>query len=33
MSELPLKTSVKMAAELTGESRNVLYERALQLKT
>ena len=32
MKELPLKTAVKVAAELSGESKNALYERALQLK-
>jgi 16S rRNA (cytidine1402-2'-O)-methyltransferase len=32
MSELPLKTAVKLAAELTGEAKNTLYERALVLK-
>jgi 16S rRNA (cytidine1402-2'-O)-methyltransferase len=32
MQELPLKTAVKLAAELTGESKNSLYERALVLK-
>jgi 16S rRNA (cytidine1402-2'-O)-methyltransferase len=32
MQELPLKTAVKLAAELTGESKNNLYERALVLK-
>ena len=32
MQELPLKTAVKLAAELTGEARNGLYERALALK-
>lgn len=32
MQELPLKTAVKLAAELTGEARNALYERALALK-
>ena len=32
MAELPLKTAVKLAAEITGESRNALYELALALK-
>lgn len=32
MQELPLKTAVKVAAELSGESKNSLYERALALK-
>ncbi len=32
MQELPLKTAVKLAAEVTGEPRNALYERALALK-
>jgi 16S rRNA (cytidine1402-2'-O)-methyltransferase len=32
MAELPLKTAVKLCAEITGESRNTLYERALALK-
>jgi 16S rRNA (cytidine1402-2'-O)-methyltransferase len=32
MAELPLKTAVKLAAELTGEAKNTLYERALVLK-
>ena len=32
LAELPLKTAVKLAAELTGEGRNALYERALFLK-
>ena len=32
LAELPLKTAVKLAAEITGQSRNVLYERALALK-
>jgi 16S rRNA (cytidine1402-2'-O)-methyltransferase len=33
MQELPLKTAVKLAAELTGEPRNALYEQALRLKS
>ncbi len=32
LAELPLKTAVKLAAEITGASRNELYEAALQLK-
>jgi 16S rRNA (cytidine1402-2'-O)-methyltransferase len=32
LPELPLKTAVKLAAEISGESKNTLYERALQLK-
>ena len=32
MAELPLKTAVKLAAEITGEHRNALYEQALALK-
>ena len=32
MKELPLKTAVKVAAELSGEAKNALYERALTLK-
>jgi 16S rRNA (cytidine1402-2'-O)-methyltransferase len=33
MAELPLKTAVKLTAELTGEARNALYQRALLLKS
>lgn len=33
LPELPLKTAVKLAAEITGESRNTLYELALRLKS
>jgi 16S rRNA (cytidine1402-2'-O)-methyltransferase len=33
LAELPLKTAVKLAAEITGESRNTLYELALRLKS
>lgn len=32
MQEVPLKTAVRLTAELTGESRNLLYDRALVLK-
>lgn len=32
LADLPLKTAVKLAAEITGAARNTLYERALQLK-
>jgi 16S rRNA (cytidine1402-2'-O)-methyltransferase len=29
---LPTKTAVKLAADITGEPRNALYELALSLK-
>ncbi len=32
LAELPTKTAVKLAAEITGEPRNTLYELALRLK-
>jgi 16S rRNA (cytidine1402-2'-O)-methyltransferase len=32
LPELPLKTAVKLAAEISGESKNGLYEKALALK-
>lgn len=32
LAELPTKTAVKLCAEITGGSRNALYERALALK-
>ncbi len=32
LAELPLKTAVKLAAEISGEPRNTLYEQALALK-
>ena len=32
LAELPLKTAVKLAADISGEPRNALYERALALK-
>lgn len=32
LAELPLKTAVKLAAEITGASRNALYDAALELK-
>ncbi len=32
LKELPLKTAVKLAADITGGSRNALYEAALQIR-
>ena len=32
LAELPLKQAVKLAAEISGEKKNALYELALQLK-
>jgi 16S rRNA (cytidine1402-2'-O)-methyltransferase len=32
LAELPLKSAVKLASEITGEPRNALYELGLQLK-
>ena len=32
LAELPLKSAVRLAAEITGASRNTLYEAALQMK-
>ena len=32
LNELPLKSAVKLAAEISGAPRNALYERALQLR-
>jgi 16S rRNA (cytidine1402-2'-O)-methyltransferase len=32
LAELPLKTAVKLAADLTGVGRNTLYEQALRMK-
>jgi 16S rRNA (cytidine1402-2'-O)-methyltransferase len=32
LAELPLKTAVRLCAEITGQARNTLYEHALQLK-
>jgi len=32
LPELPVKTAVKLAAEISGEPRNALYEAALRLK-
>jgi 16S rRNA (cytidine1402-2'-O)-methyltransferase len=32
LAELPLKTAVKLAADITGEARNTLYTQALALK-
>lgn len=33
LTELPTKTAVRLAAEISGEPRNALYELALQLKS
>ncbi len=32
LAELPVKTAVKLAAEITGEPRNALYDAALAMK-
>jgi len=32
LDELPLKQAVQLAANITGASRNELYQRALQIK-
>jgi 16S rRNA (cytidine1402-2'-O)-methyltransferase len=32
LAELPVKTAVKLAAEITGEPRNALYQAALRMK-
>jgi 16S rRNA (cytidine1402-2'-O)-methyltransferase len=32
LAELPLKQAVKLAAEISGEPRNALYESALRMK-
>jgi 16S rRNA (cytidine1402-2'-O)-methyltransferase len=32
LKELPVKTAVKLAAEITGGSRNELYDAALRIK-
>jgi 16S rRNA (cytidine1402-2'-O)-methyltransferase len=32
LAELPVKSAVKLAAEITGESRNELYDSALRMK-
>jgi 16S rRNA (cytidine1402-2'-O)-methyltransferase len=32
LPELPLKTAVNLTAEISGQSRNTLYEAALALK-
>ncbi len=33
LAELPLKTAVKLAADISGDARNELYEAALKMKT
>ena len=32
LEELPVKTAVRLAAEITGHARNALYEAALTIK-
>jgi len=32
MEHLPLKTAVQLASQISGESKNALYTRALALK-
>ena len=32
LPELPLKTAVKVCADISGQSRNALYEAALALR-
>lgn len=32
LTELPVKKAAKLAAQITGESKNIFYERALSLK-
>jgi 16S rRNA (cytidine1402-2'-O)-methyltransferase len=32
LEQLPLKTAVKLAADITGQAKNALYDRALSLK-
>jgi 16S rRNA (cytidine1402-2'-O)-methyltransferase len=32
LAELPVKSAVRLAAEITGASRNALYEAALEMK-
>jgi 16S rRNA (cytidine1402-2'-O)-methyltransferase len=32
LEQLPLKTAVKLAADITGEPRNALYQAALAMK-
>jgi 16S rRNA C1402 (ribose-2'-O) methylase RsmI len=32
LTELPLKTAVKLTSEITGASKNVVYDTALSLK-
>jgi len=33
LAEVPLKTAARLAADITGEARNALYQRALEMKS
>jgi 16S rRNA (cytidine1402-2'-O)-methyltransferase len=33
LAELPLKQAVKLAVQITGNGKNELYQRALELKS
>jgi len=33
LAELPTKTAARLAAQITGESKNALYDRALEIKS
>jgi len=33
LDEMPLKRAARLAADITGASKNALYQRALELKS